>query len=107
MAIKINNSLTNFDNIQVIEFRYIKRLGQVVKGTLFIRWQLIHIDTDVNKSWSDNPIQELFIKDVDASIMKDVMSGEMSLFNAFQAMQIGISDLINESTGLDTEYEVD
>jgi hypothetical protein len=35
------------------------------------------------------------------------MSGEMSLFNAFQAMQIGISDLINESTGLDTAYEVD
>jgi len=104
MAILINNPNDAFNSIQVIEFRYQKPLKQRPKGTLFIRYQRIHFDEDGNKSWCDDSIKELFLKDVDDFIFTKLGDGEISLFNAFEYLQIAISDLIDEKTGLDTEY---
>lgn len=107
MAIKINNPKDNFNKIQVIEFRYLKSLKQNPKSTLFYRWQKIHIDENGNKSWSDEPIQEDFINDVDSMISQYAVSGDINPFEAFVSLQKTISAFINNKTDLSTEYEAD
>jgi hypothetical protein len=104
MAIVINNPTDAFSSIQVLEFRYQKPLKQNPKGTLFIRYQRIHFDEDDNKSWTDESIKEVFLKDIDSHIFSKLGNGEASMFNAFEALQVAISDLIDERTGLDTSY---
>ena len=104
MAIIIDNPSDNFESIQVIEFRYQKPLKQIPKGTLFIRYKRIHFDADNNKSWTDEPIQEIFIKDTDEYVFTKLGDGESSMFDAFEALQIAISDVINEKTSLSTHY---
>ena len=104
MALRITNSSDDFDLIKVIEFRYRSPLKQSSRPTLFIRYQRItELDLGI-KAWSDEPIRELYIPNLDDEILQSAMSGDLVPLGAFTEVQKAVGNLLNKHTDLLIEY---
>jgi len=107
MSIKINNPADNFDGIECTEFRYIKPTRQNPKPTLVYRFKKFHLDDFGNKSYSDEANKEIFVSDVNELIENDLSSGNSDSLNAFVYLQKFMANHIKNTTGIDSEYQVD
>lgn len=104
MSIQINNSTDGFNQIKVVDFRYSSPLKQESLATLFIRYQRIKIDTSGIVSWSDDPIKEIHIKNLDLELYQGVLAGELTPALAFIEVQKTIEYFINSKTSLEVSY---
>ena len=104
MALRITNSPDAFDLIKGIEFRYISPLKQSSKPTLFIRYQRMTEVVSGIKAWSDEPIQELYIPDLDLEISQSASIGDLVPLGAFTEVQKTVGHFLNKHTALTTEY---
>lgn len=107
MSIKNNTVGEVFDSVEVIGFSYVKDFRQAPKPKLHYRWQKIKIDENGIKSRSDEPPQEVFIKDVNELIVDRLTKGSTEALDAFVALQKFIAKEIQYTTGLDVIYEAD
>jgi|13_taG_2_1085334.scaffolds.fasta_scaffold06364_2 hypothetical protein len=72
MIIQISNPVDTFNLLEVLEFRYISKMGQTSKKTLSVKCKKYRDNGDGTFSYSDDPPFNIFVKDVDQHIAEDL-----------------------------------
>jgi hypothetical protein len=101
MKIQLTNPTDSFNLLEVLEFRYIAKAGQVSKKTLTIRVKKYKENGDGSFSYSDDPIIDIFLPDVDAHVLEDVAQGEMTCYNALSSCMTCVAKLHTTKLGIE------
>ena len=93
MIIQLDNPTDSFDLLEVLEFRYIAKPGQVSKKTLSVKCKKYRDNGDGTFSYSDEAPFNIFLKDVDQHIADDMAQGETDCYEALSACMTCVATL--------------
>ena len=104
MILRIQNPSDSFDQLEVLEFCYRSRKGQVVQKTLTLRAVKFLKTSDSKFVYSDEPPIDIYISDIDAVLIEDAIAGHTIKAEALSKCFEVTAELFTE-TGLNTTVE--
>lgn len=93
----------NFNGLEVVEFHYKARVGQVTKSSLKVAMVKFEATASGSYAYSDDPPIELFIKDVSAHIAAQIAESNTLPYTSFGSVQALVVDLLGTEKGLAAE----
>ena len=93
----------DFNGLEVIEFHYKARVGQVTKSSLKVSIVKFEATTGGSYAYSDEPPIEIFIKDVPSHIAAQIAASNTVPYSSFGAVQGLVVDLLGTEKGLAAE----
>ncbi len=106
MLIEIDNPTDMFNLLEVLEFRYVCKPGQVSRKSLAVKCKKYRDNGDGTYSYSDEPPFDIFLGDVDQFLADEAALGSSDCATALGACMVAVARLSTLKSGISATPQV-